>query len=152
MRSVRTANFQTEPRPRFCPFVTSSTGMWLCSRLFWQLSPVDTAQIVNTASRIAQCSPRPATGTCCILSYRHWMHIPSADACLFYSSTGIIAFLRSEPRAGEAGGPSLPAPLVLGRLSSGRPVRAPDRRGWSLPIICVGRAVFTYTQNWQLFV
>ena len=60
------------------------------------------------------------------------------------------SFLRSEPRAGEGGG----RPYQLHWCSGGSQAAVPSEPragggggpspGWPLPIICVGRAVFTY--------
>ena len=77
--------------------------------------------------------------------------------------------MRSEPRAGEGGGPSLPAPLVFGRSaaprdSGGSKAAVPTEyragegggrpQGLGLAIanyLCTS-AAFTYTHNYELFM
>ena len=94
----------------------------------------------HTAFRIAQCSPRPATGTCYILSYRHWMciHIPSANVCLIKSSTGILAFFAFRAPGGGGG------------LSPG--ARAVHTQITNYLCRCVRLDVYKYTHIYQLFM
>ena len=84
----------------------------------------------DTASRIAQCSPWTATGTCCIQAYRHWMYVPNASACLIKVRLGSGLICVQSPKAGGGGGPS---PGALAMLAWGS-LEEPHARGSRLDV------------------
>ena len=112
----------------------------------------------HTASRIAQCSPRPATCTCCIPSYRHWIYIPNANSNLKFDWDSGLFCVQSPWAGGGGAGPRVSGSHCARFGVSGGAEARPHARGsrldvhTELAIVCLRGSVLTYIQNWQLFV